>query len=533
MKKLFFVSILMALLLVHCSNKSRLPKLVVFISIDQGTPSIINKYNHLFSGGYNWLLKHGIKFENAYHEHGITSTAPGHFALSSGRHPGIGGILGNQWFDRELKRGWYCVEDSLSTNLTDSSDGRSYRNIKFLGIGDWVKNKYKNSKIVSISGKDRAAIMLGGKNPDIAIWYDRKGKYTTSTYYSSKLPKWLKDFNSKLNVVSYLDTVWLPIYDEEIYSNNARSDYYLGETYWGKDGKYDPTFPISFKSMGEKSLLNNFHYTPFGDKALLDLAEISIEKYDLGVDYNPDILFLALSATDGVGHDNGPHSYEQLDTQLRLDKYLGDFINNQEDRFGKGNVLYILSSDHGVLELPEYLSEQGINSGRVIKVERDSIYNIALQEIRFKLGSNKVYEYENSFYFDNSMNEEDKNFATKILKKELIKITGIDSVATKYDLLNGGQDHISKRLKNMIHLDKSPDIYLILKKYWIYTSKTGTTHGSPYDYDAHIPLIFASGNTKSVTRNEYIRSIDIAPSLAKILNISYPKDINGRSIKIK
>ena len=112
----------MALFFVHCSNDTKFPKLVVFISVDQGTPSIINKYSHLFSGGYKWFLEHGIKFENAYHEHGITSTAPGHFALSSGRHPGTRGILGNQWFDRELKRGWYCVEDSLSINLTDFSD---------------------------------------------------------------------------------------------------------------------------------------------------------------------------------------------------------------------------------------------------------------------------------------------------------------------------------------------------------------------------------------------------------------------------
>jgi len=533
MKKLLIVSILMALFFVHCSNNPRLPKLVVVIVIDQSTPAIINKYNHLFIGGYKWLLDHGIKFENAYHEHGITSTAPGHFAITTGKYPGIGGIIGNEWFDRYLKRGWYCVEDSLSTNLTDFSNGRSYKNINSTGVGDWVKNKYETSKVVSISGKDRSAIILGGQNPNIAIWYDRKGQYTTSTYYNSELPNWLKDFNDNLNVINYLDSVWLPIYDEEIYSNNTRADFYFGETYWGKDGKYDPTFPISFKSMGEKSFLDNFHYTPFGDKALLDLAEISIEEYALGLDNNPDMLFLGLSATDGVGHDNGPHSFEQLDNHLRLDQYLGDFIFNQENKFGKGNVLYILSSDHGVLELPEYLSEQGINSGRVPRAVRDSLYNIALQEIRYKLGSNKVYKYDNSFYFDNSMNEEEKNFATKILKRELIKIPGIDSVATKYDLFNGGEDHISKRLKNMIHIDKSPDIYLILKKYWIFTSKTGTTHGSPYDYDAHIPLIFATGNTKSSTRSEYVRSIDIAPSLAKILNISYPKDINGRAIKIE
>jgi len=533
MKKLFILSLLSTIFLITCSKKPKIPKLVVFIVIDQSTPSIINKYKHLFIGGYSWLFEHGIQFQNAFHDHGMTTTAPGHYAISTGIHPGKGGIIGNEWFDRDLKRGWYCVEDSLSINFTDNSDGRSFRNINSLTVGDWLKNKQSDSKVISISGKDRSAILLGGKNPDISIWYDKKGQYTTSSYYSSELPNWLKDYNDQLDVHSYLDTVWVPIYDNETYSSNARADYYPGEEDWEKKSEYSPTFPISFSAMGKKSLLKNFYTTPFGDRSILELAELSIQEYELGKDDIPDILFLGLSATDGVGHDNGPHSFEQLDNHLRLDKYLGDFINSQEDKLGKGNILYILSSDHGVLDLPEYLSEQGIDSGRISRAVRDSIFSITMKKIRSQIGKGKIYRYENFFYFDHSMNGVERKVATEILKEQLINIPGVDSVVTKYELLKDGKDNISRRLKNMVHINKSPDIYLILKKYWTWTSKRGTSHGSPYDYDTHIPLIFSGGNKISKIRSDYIRSVDIAPTLARILEINYPKDIDGKPFLIK
>jgi predicted AlkP superfamily pyrophosphatase or phosphodiesterase len=285
--------------------------------------------------------------------------------------------------------------------------------------------------------------------------------------------------------------------------------------------------------MGKKSLLKNFYTTPFGDRSILELAELSIQEYELGKDDIPDILFLGLSATDGVGHDNGPHSFEQLDNHLRLDKYLGDFINSQEDKLGKGNILYILSSDHGVLDLPEYLSEQGIDSGRISRAVRDSIFNITMKKIRSQVGKGKIYRYENFFYFDHSMNGAERKVATEILKEQLINIPGVDSVVTKYELLKDGKDNISRRLKNMVHINKSPDIYLILKKYWTWTSKRGTSHGSPYDYDTHIPLIFSGGNKISKIRSDYIRSVDIAPTLARILEINYPKDIDGKPFLIK
>ena len=212
---------------------------------------------------------------------------------------------------------------------------------------------------------------------------------------------------------------------------------------------------------------------------------------------------------------------------------MGDFINSQEDKLGKGNILYILSSDHGVLDLPEYLSEQGIDSGRISRAVRDSIFSITMKKIRSQIGNGKIYRYENFFYFDHSMNGAERKVATEILKEELINIPGVDSVVTKYELLKDGKDNISRRLKNMVHINKSPDIYLILKKYWTWTSKRGTSHGSPYDYDTHIPLIFSGGNKISKIRSDYIRSVDIAPTLARILEINYPKDIDGKPFLIK
>ena len=302
-------------------NKIDAPRLVVFFIVDQGMPSLLEKYDHLFVGGYRWLMDNGVQFKQTYHEHGNTSTAPAHFVLSSGQHPGTGGVIGNDWFDRELKREWYCVEDTLSQILKDGSTGRSYRSIQSSTLGDWVKEENSKSKVLSIAGKDRAAVLAGGKNADLALWYDRQGGWTSSTYYKSRLPNWVSKFNRKLNVPSYVDSVWNPLIDTNTYANNTRPDYFYGEVNWSRD-RYDPTFPIVLKELGLSLLLSEFYLLPAGDRAVLDLGSQAVDEYNMGKDKYTDILFLGLSATDGIGHSFGPHSHEQLDNHLRLDKYL-------------------------------------------------------------------------------------------------------------------------------------------------------------------------------------------------------------------
>ncbi|MBC8344949.1 MAG: alkaline phosphatase family protein [Candidatus Marinimicrobia bacterium] len=532
MKKWFLMPLVAAFFFVGCSDKKK-PKLVVFIVVDQGMPELLNKYDHLFTGGYRWLKDNGISFSNTHHDYGYTVTGPGHFVLSSGRYPSSGGVIGNFWFNRDTKESWYCVEDTIATDVINGNAGRSYKNINVTTLGDWLKTSNLNAKVVSISGKDRAAVLLGGKNPDMSLWYGKHGGWTTSTYYSSNIPDWVSSFNSQLNVPSYVDTVWNRLLDESIYTSNTRADHYEGEADWSQDNGYSPTFPITFKERGIKSMLGSFPYTPFGDAAMLQLGLIATEKHELGEDENTDILFLGLSATDGVGHEFGPHSHEQLDNYLRVDKHLGSFIESIESSVGIGNTLYILTSDHGSIELPEYLKAKGIDAGRISKPTKDSLYTDVKTKIELQIGINKVYRNGNSFYYNDSMNQLERELATDILKSSLLKLDGIRSVITKKEILEGGNSVYERRLKNMVHPQKSPDVFLIPKEYWTFRFPYGASHGTPYDYDTHIPLLFSRGGFNSKVNSKRIESVDIAPTISKYLNVQFPENIDGKAIPLE
>ena len=533
MKKFFILPLIAAFLFFGFTKENDRPKLVVFIVCDQATPEILKKYDHLFTGGFRWLIDHGIQFDQTYHEHGNTVTGPGHFALSSGLYPGNGGLIGNRWFDRNIGRSWYCVEDTSSIELSDSSTGRSYRYINNTTLGDWLKTSIPNSKVVSISGKDRSAVLLGGKNPEISLWYDKNGGWTSSTYYTEKLPEWVSAFNKEIDVASYLDSTWDRFASEDIYLSNTRKDNFYGESDWSMKSGYSPTFPIKISELGLDNLNSIYHTTPYGDNTLLKLGMKAVVKYDMGIDNESDILFLGLSAADGVGHSFGPHSHEQLDNFIRLDKNLGEFISALEKRIGKDEILYVFTSDHGVLGLPEYLKSKGIDAGRIPKPTRDALFTLALETIDKEVGPNKVNFYGNSFYFNTNMGYFEKRKATKILKSILIKIPGIESISSKSELLKGGNSNIDIRLKNMVHSKKSPDIYLIPKKYWTWSYPSGTSHGSPYDYDSHIPFIIANGRREGSISTQKVKSVDIAPTIAKSLNISFPSNLDGEPILFK
>ena len=527
MKKYILLPIIAAFLfIIYISSREAKPKLVVFIVLDQATPDIINKYDHLFTGGLRWIIDHGINFNNTFHEHAETSTGPGHFSFTSGLYPGTGGIISNSWFSRDINRSWYCVEDTLSFELSDSTIGRSYKNINNTALGDWLIDANPNSKIVSMSGKDRSAVFLGGKNPNIALWDDRNGGYTTSSYYSSSLPDWVAKFNQNIKVATYKDSIWNRILPEEIYKNNTRADNFKGESIWSKE----PILPIKFDEL--KSLNSQFYETPYGDRAMLKLGLEAMKFYKMGLDNDPDILFLGLSAIDGVGHSFGPNSHEQMDNYLRLDKALGDFINTIESKIGTNNTLYLLSSDHGVLELPEYLISKDLDAGRIPTVQRDSLFSYVIDQIDEQLGEGNVNYYGKNFYFNKNLNSNKRMIASNLLKTHLIKIPGIESVLSKEEIVNGDNSKISTRLKNMIHDTKSPDIFLIPKKYWI-SSVSGTTHGSPYDYDAHIPFFVSRSSKRKTNYFLKVKSVDIAPSLAKILKISFPQNLDGKPISLK
>jgi len=528
-------NLLLFLLLIQLSTANQKPKLVVFLVVDQSQPEILKKYNSLFEGGLRWLIDNGIEYSEAYHEHSYTATAPGHFAISTGRYPGKGGVIGNWWFDRASQSGWYCVEDSESSLLTTGSTGRSYRYVGTSGLGDWLKAESPKSQVISISGKDRSAIYLGGRNSDLTLWYDKQGSWTTSTFYADKLPDWVVDFNRNLNVAGYRDSVWNRLLPANIYNKFTRPDFYPGEVDNSKQDVYSPVLPLFFNRYTAQEMESKFYYTWWGDRAVLDLGQKAILTNDLGADLNTDIIFLSLSATDGVGHDYGPNSQEQLDNLLRLDLNLGNFINFLDGQVGLENIFFVLSSDHGSMALPEYLKNLGYNSGRISKPDRDSLYNQIKGEINLHLGEHKVTRSGNSFYFVDALNKKQKQTALNIVKKHILKLQGVKEVLTKSEILNNTEkDQYHLRLKNMIHLDKSPDIIIIQEKYWTWRWPAGSTHGSPYDYDAQVPLIFSRTGWNHKIISDKVATVDIAPTVARFINIQVPlENVDGKILDLK
>ena len=530
-KKLMFLFVA-SLTFFSCSKQGN-PKLVVYIVSDQLTPSLLNKFDPLFTGGFRWLKDNGINYTNTFHNHGKTNTGPGHFTLSTGVYPGKGGIISNDWYVRDMKRSVNVVEDTSATNFSGKGIGRSFKNISSSTLADWLKDTHPLSKVVSISGKDRGSILMGGRNPDLALWYDKVGGYTSSTYYLPALPVWVSDFNKNLNVPSYTDSIWSRLKEPRIYSKYARPDDFKGEKIVSKKKGAKPILPLNFGEMSPSSLLSGFYEYPQGDRALVNLAIKSISQLKLGKDNYPDILFLGLSATDGVGHHFGPNSVEQLDNYLRSDKNLMLLIDYITDEIGLDDVVFILTGDHGVMALPEYLQSKKISSGRISSSQRKKVYSEILNQINQVSGIDKVIQYGNAFYFNKDLSKEEREIATKIIKKAVPSIEGVSEALSVEDVLNLSPNRLNNRLKNMIHPQKGPDVYVLLKENWLWKRSYGSSHGSHYDYDSHVPLIISKNNISKDYINSTVHTVDIPITIANILDLNYPKNVDGKPLYLQ
>ena len=528
--KIIFISIT-SIALFSCSKSSK-PKLVVYIVSDQLTPDLLNKYDSLFTGGFRWLKDNGIDYTNTFHNHGKTNTGPGYYTLSTSLYPGKGGIISNDWYDRDIKKAVNVVEDTSAVNFSGKGKGRSFKNISASTLADWIKDANPKSKVVSISGKDRGSILMAGKNPDLALWYDKNGGYTSSTYYLPAMPVWVSDFNKNLNVRSYKDSTWSLLKKQLVYKDYARADDFKGEKIVSKKSGAKSTLPLNFGEMPTRSLLNGFYEYPQGDRALVTLAIESISRLKLGSDNHTDILFLGLSATDGVGHHFGPNSVEQLDNYLRSDKNLMHLIDYISDEIGLDNALFILTGDHGVMALPEYLQSQKISSGRVSASQRKKVYAKILNQIEQAIGSDRFVQYGNAFYFNRELSKEEREVATLIIKKAVLDIKGVRGALSINEIVNLSPSKLNNRLKNMIHPEKSPDVYVLLKENWLWKKDYGSSHGSHYDYDSHVPLLISKNNLVVKKNSNNVNTVDIAVTIAKILGINYPKNVDGIPIEV-
>ncbi len=531
MRKLGAVLFMSAMLILPACSKSPLPKLVVLISIDQMRADYVERYSAQFTGGLGRLYREGLVYTNADLNYASSETGPGHATLSTGSYPNVNGILANEWIDPNTRKKVYCVGDSTAAQVEGEGGNFSPKNLAVTGLGDWIKTHSLDSKVISVSAKDRAAILMGGKLPNCAYWYDSKtGRMVTSAYYAQALPEWVKNFNAANWLDHNLPAAWEKLKSEEAYATHG-PDEMAGEYKWGEDSSFPHAFSADKKA-------SEALRSPWGDMLVLDFARAAIQGEQLGQRKVVDMLAIGLSCTDYVGHAFGPDSHEMHDHLLRLDVALGKFLKDLEEELGEGEVLLALSADHAVMPLPEYLTQiKHENAKRVFWNDALKPKLAALdQKLQHESGSKETIISENAFlnYAATARRGVDSLALENKVRAELLKIDAIADVYFRRELLDQKPSDRAfiDYFRRSYFPPRGEDYQIRFCENCLITSyPTGTTHGSTYRYDTHVPLIFFGAGIQPAKIEREVYTVDVAPTLAKFLSYDYPERVDGARLE--
>ena len=528
---LIFLALLLFLPL--CGRqKTVAPKLILVLSIDQMRFDYLTRFDGLFKGGFRRLLDQGAVFSQAMYRHASTETGPGHSVILSGRHASHSGIVANSWYDSFLKKSINVVDDPVQSPV--GGQGRSASPVNFIGftLGDLLKQKSAGSRVVGVSLKDRSAILMAGRRADAAYWFENLGgNFITSTYYMQSAPEWLERWNGRHFADGYRSKQWTRlIADEKLYEKYAGPDAVEGE--WDRK---DIVFPHAIRGKPPRpEFYDDFRRTPFADEMTLGIALEAMKAHEIGSDHLTDILAIGFSATDNIGHTYGAYSQEMMDQMLRLDLTLQKLFQEVEVRVGLVNTLVVLTADHGSLPLVETLQAKGLEAKRAKPDVLVRAVNQALQT-RFPGVGGLIADYElPDFYLDEEVMHR-KNLRREEVETAIVKAlmsTGlVEAVYTHSQLLNDGptEDRFFRLFRNSFYQPRSPHIITRLKEY-IYLDERpgGTGHGSAYDYDRHIPIIFMGTGIKSGRYAEPCGPEDIAPTLGRLLGVDCPREHDSR-----
>lgn len=518
--------------------KGERPRLVVVVVIDQMRYDYLVRFAGLYTGGLKRFLDQGADFTDAHHDHAITVTAAGHATLSTGAFPSHHGIVGNDWFDRAANGKVYATSDPNVRILGDPSGaGQSPRNILRTSLGDWLKAASPRSKVFSVALKDRSAIAMGGQHPDGAYWYDSAGKFVTSTYYlQTSYPAWVNEFNTSGRIDEHFAEGWKRLLSDDAYFL-SREDRFEAEA----DGEHT-TFPYVFDDGTPDARARYYREiwnTPFGDELAIDFAEQLVTSEKLGDDNDPDLLWLSCSTADVIGHRYGPLSQEAEDAYLRLDRKLGELFAVLDSRVGAGNYMIALSADHGVLPMPEELQRRGISAERVSAGALSSMLNDAVRGAAHSLGIEQdmvAYAGWDGVYLNLSPAVTAHATASQIRQAVAERLRQLPIVLDAYtaeelEATEPGREFLDA-FRHSFVAARSADVMIRFKpNSLVGIGAHGTTHGSPYEYDTHVPLVFAGYRVRAGAHPERVRTVDLATTLADFLKCPTPLDVDGISLR--
>jgi len=525
-------------------------RLVLQITVDGLRGDLLNRYGGRFGeGGFRHLLETGAVFTNAHHEHANTETIVGHTTLATGAHPSEHGMIGNVWYDREAGELAYNIEDSESPLLPTRREvvqgeqvdpaqkkartqGRSPRAILAATLGDTLAAfTAGRARVFGVGGKDRSAVSMAG-HVGKAFWYSTDtGDFVTSRYYYDAYPDWVAEWNARRQAASHAGQTWSLLNDPATYLLGAQDD----RPYEVDLRGYGRTFPHAFGDVDNPLFATRLLVSPVGDRFTLDFAKALVRAEHVGQDEVPDYLSISFSGVDAVNHFFGPSSLENEDMVLQLDRTVADLLSFIDESVGLEHTLVVLSADHGMPEMPEYMTELGLAAGRL---SPDDIVETANRAGRDLFGIEGVvrFFFRPYLYLDGGKIEaarRDRAEVEQAVAGVLAESPGI-ALAVPRSGLSPLEDTLAlTRVRRNFHPSRSGDVYVAQEPYWFLFDKgpVAVMHGSPWRYDTHVPVVFAGPGVPARQVHRHVSTVDVAPTLAALLGMSPPSSSAGSALE--
>ena len=485
-------------------------RLVLLVAVDQFRPDYLSRFG-AHAAGFHTLLTRGAVFTSAYLEHGTTVTAVGHATMLTGATPAVSGIIENAWYERSTKTTVESITDKgeqIVGGPTPAVGGASPRRLLVPTLGDQIKlasaapaGSPQRPRVIGISLKDRSSILPAGHAADAAYFF-RGGRFVTSTYYRPDLPAWVEAINTRR----------------------------VPDTYAGKQW----TFPVgthAYPADPGAALDSAVTASPAGNELVLAMATAALEHEQLGQRGVTDVLTVSFSSNDSVGHNYGPESPEVRDMVRHTDRQLQSLFEEVDRRVGLSHTLIAFTADHGVAPSPETLAALRIPGGRF---PATTVYSAIEAALVAKFGAGPWIEKASlpGIYLDHALIASrgvDAAEVRRVAAEAVARVPHVARVYTRDAILTGAvpREFISERITRGYHRDRSGDLHVLLEPHWI-AAAAGATHGTPYGYDAHVPLILMGVGIEPGTYRDQVALHDLAATLAAVVGVEPPSGSQGR-----